>query len=1446
MPIEASATGVGSDNPTLSFNLAGVNDWSTALPFIDLVHMMRPWIGHRPGQWGGMDYAALRNGGYLDANGWVREIPQGLQSVGSYWAPQPESQDRRGIFVMTYEGEGQIELGGAVRIISQAPGRIVFENSTGGDFYFHIRSTDPNNTDNYIRNISVVHENLLALHEAGALFNPSWLEVIDDSAQLRFMDWMETNNSQISSWGQRPALGNYTWSGGVPVEVMVRLANEVGADPWFNMPHLANDDYVRRFAEYVRDNLDPQLTARVEYSNEVWNNSFQQTQWLSNASLAAWGVNAPTDYHAMRATQTAVIWESVFAQAQGPVSTLVNVLGAFSHNPWIGERLLEPVVWQQRDPAGYRPPAQVFEELAITNYFGSGVVGDQQIRTELLNRIAASPADATTWLAQRLMDPAFYTSIPYDQAFWIRNAEVAHRFGLDLVAYEGGQHLHHSFAVSGLTEQQVTTLTNFLTSFVRSPQMGDLYTALWDAWAAVSDGPMMQYQDVSSPSRWGSWGLLSHLDDSTPRSQAFFELAQTSTPWWNATANPAYQHGVQIVGTAQGETIAGTAQEDYLAGQDGNDTLIGGSGADGLSGGLGNDSLDGGDGSDSLRGGPGNDLLQGGAGADTFIDTVAGHNGDTIADLQAGDRIVFTDANAASFSFSMNGNILTYTGGSLTFGSALSGTLLANAASGGGVQLTLQASTDPNQSLNGSPGNDTLNGGTGNDTLNGFAGNDTLNGNAGNDVLDGGPGADTMTGGSGNDRFAIDNAGDLVVEPAGNGDDLLVSSVHYTLGAGVAVESLFAAEGNVAINLGGNEFGQSIYGNDSANALNGGGGNDYLVGGLGNDQLDGGTGADTLAGGLGNDVYHVDVVGDRVIEAIGQGQDTLVASASYALNAGAEVETILAADGTAAINLTGNEFAQSIYGNAGNNIFDGGGGADYMVGGAGNDRYYVDPSDFVGEVDGGGDDWIFVADSYILREGNEIETLVAVNQNSVAPVNLTGNEYGQSLYGSAGANSINGGAGNDYLVGLGGNDFLQGGAGNDNMAGGTGNDTYYVDAGDSVIEVSGEGDDTAVAFTSFALSAGQSVETISAADSAGAINLTGNAFAQSLYGNSSANILGGGGGADYIVGGGGSDTFTISSLAMSGPGNIASIGDYAVGEVVDITQILGLTAGTNPVTGGYLRVTSAGQLQVDANGGGNSWTTIANVSGSASVTVRYLSGGSATQLTIARSGGQATMAAAVAATGMTAAPAAANPDELGPQVSVATSSVTMSTLDSSGSALASASRMDLTGETREALNGIVTGSTNSVGMEASFARPLDALKADAVQPVALSEGTEVPFAGEPSSHSLVADGVAMPSAHMLQAVGRDGSGPAAGAGVNQDSGTQETAELARVLLDALSGADAEGPHLDALLDVVAPQTDSNQVLSQVAGNTTWIGGFAVGHEAHIEAFAIHPDMLPQA
>ncbi len=84
--------------------------------------------------------------------------------------------------------------------------------------------------------------------------------------------------------------------------------------------------------------------------------------------------------------------------------------------------------------------------------------------------------------------------------------------------------MHHAFSIRDLSQEDVVAMQDFMVDFVRSEQMGELYRELWDVWAEHGDGPFMQFGDVGSPSKWGSWSLYAGLEDSTPRSEAIEEL----------------------------------------------------------------------------------------------------------------------------------------------------------------------------------------------------------------------------------------------------------------------------------------------------------------------------------------------------------------------------------------------------------------------------------------------------------------------------------------------------------------------------------------------------------------------------------------------------------------------------------------------------------------------------------------------------------------------------------------------------------------------------------------------------------------------------------------------------------------------------------------------------------------------------------------------------------
>src|SRR5947207_13917735 len=137
------------------------------------------------------------------------------------------------------------------------------------------------------------------------------------------------NNIMQTHWAERPTVDEAQWSvRGVPVEVMVELANTVHANPWFNIPHLADDDYVRNFAHTVALQLDPSLTVYVEHSNEVWNGQYPQHAYAVQQGFALGLSTIPNEaairYHALRSRQIFDIF-----QQELPPGRLVRVLGSF-------------------------------------------------------------------------------------------------------------------------------------------------------------------------------------------------------------------------------------------------------------------------------------------------------------------------------------------------------------------------------------------------------------------------------------------------------------------------------------------------------------------------------------------------------------------------------------------------------------------------------------------------------------------------------------------------------------------------------------------------------------------------------------------------------------------------------------------------------------------------------------------------------------------------------------------------------------------------------------------------------------------------------------------------------------------------------------------------------------------------------------------------------------
>lgn len=547
-PLSATAQSAARDFP-LAINLAEVNDWSSQQPFIDVFKTARRWIGHKPGQWGGVTHEDLEERGLLDAQGWPTSVPQDLGSIGTLILTDlpADAEVFAGRYILRFEGEGIVEVGGAATNVRYGEGRVAFDFTpgTGRMVLIKIQRSDPMKTGDYVRDITVVREEQEAAFRSGAIFNPLWLDRIRGFGVLRYMDWMHTNNSTQQDWANRPKPDDFSYTRkGMPAEIMIRLANELGADPWFCMPHLSDDTYQRSFAEMVEARLDSGLTAYVEYSNEVWNWQFTQAKWAEAQAQERWGQrHKGQDYYGMKTARMAQIWADVFAADRDRLVTVIA-----TQTGWLGleESILEAPLWVAE---GNDPPHSYADAYAITGYFGS-YLGRDEMRDTTLGKIAestqAAEADArergltgealaahveahrfdmaTEWATDALLDSRQYGD-EFDgldrstDTFFPYQAEVAENYGLDLIVYEGGTHIVGVGAQVG-----DDTLTEFFTHFNYTPEIATLYRRLFEKWAEVSDGPFALFNDVATPVKWGSWGHLRHLGDTgNPRWQVVEE-----------------------------------------------------------------------------------------------------------------------------------------------------------------------------------------------------------------------------------------------------------------------------------------------------------------------------------------------------------------------------------------------------------------------------------------------------------------------------------------------------------------------------------------------------------------------------------------------------------------------------------------------------------------------------------------------------------------------------------------------------------------------------------------------------------------------------------------------------------------------------------------------------------------------------------------------------------
>ncbi len=267
------------------------------------------------------------------------------------------------------------------------------------------------------------------------IFTNSLLQDLQPFSYIRMMEWNDTNYSTQVSWSARVTQNDFTAMGpkGASYEDIIAMANEANKNLWINVPAMANNTYILDLAELVHQDLNPNLSVYVEYSNETWNASFTQYYQVLSAAAAnplttiktgEWAVAQQT---AFQTRYIGNVFKSVFGTESGRVLPVLGGEAAWTQYNEIELYFLA---------LNYGPASNSIYAFAIAPYVNLPTGADVPGLT-LPNLFAGLENSLDTTVANEL----------------VSNEAVAKYYRVPLISYEGGAGYYLSSVNPSLSSQ---------------------------------------------------------------------------------------------------------------------------------------------------------------------------------------------------------------------------------------------------------------------------------------------------------------------------------------------------------------------------------------------------------------------------------------------------------------------------------------------------------------------------------------------------------------------------------------------------------------------------------------------------------------------------------------------------------------------------------------------------------------------------------------------------------------------------------------------------------------------------------------------------------------------------------------------------------------------------------------------------------------------------------
>lgn len=462
----------------IGINLNKFRDWSPEFWVNDFFKQSRGW---------------LEKDLNLTISGWVRSLKPGQTATTLLFSPQLSGEKLdypKGPYNVYFRGNGTFKWSDNIKVLKSARGYQLIEllEASGDGIYLTLESTNPNN---YLKDIkirstqpsdrSVFYKPFLNSLNNDGFGNSKGFKTI----RFLFLNPAYNNLPQAHLFYKNlPKTTDAFWTSkgppveGPPLDMMISLCNTLNANPWFCIPHMATDSFVRVFAKRIKDKLNPNLKVYIEHANEVWNPGFEFNDYSIKQGLKIKFSTDPFEaglrYHAWKSVRIFNEFERIFADNSRLVRVLAGQTG---------------VTDTYTIPLSFRDTAEHCDILATGAYIG------YELRSPEMAEVVSS------WGLDQLFEAtdALLTRLKIDTDI-VNN--VAKQYKLPLVAYEGGQHLHNG------SNKMVNDL---FSRAQHDPRMGDLITSILKMWNKSNLGLFCYAYSCSDKA--GHWGLLENLDN---------------------------------------------------------------------------------------------------------------------------------------------------------------------------------------------------------------------------------------------------------------------------------------------------------------------------------------------------------------------------------------------------------------------------------------------------------------------------------------------------------------------------------------------------------------------------------------------------------------------------------------------------------------------------------------------------------------------------------------------------------------------------------------------------------------------------------------------------------------------------------------------------------------------------------------------------------------------